>query len=64
MTKIHCAVLRCKHNHNCACTLHEVKFMNAVHKLMWCDSYEPDKEEIGKWDILSGIPRLSKENDE
>lgn len=62
MTKIHCAILRCQHNHNCACTLHEVKLLNATSKTMRCASFEPDKDEPTKWDISSGIPRLGKED--
>jgi hypothetical protein len=61
MTKITCAVLRCQHNHNFACTLHEVKIRHAANKLMMCANYEPDNDEITKWDISSGIPRLGKE---
>ena len=64
MTKITCAVLRCRHNHNCACTLAEVKIRNATSKLMMCANYEPDEDDTNKGGIASCIPRLCKEDNE
>ena len=60
MTKIHCAVLRCKHNDDCTCTLHEIKLLAAPNKLMRCADYVMDDDYSGIWDVVGQNPQLSR----